>query len=201
MLQFITKISDRYSVAEEARMAVEGGCRWIQLSAVSVEHNEGVLRDVAHSLVALCSENEAFMIIENDVDLVDELKVHGVFLRDSSRETVAEARERLGAHAVVGALCRSFEDVAALKGLDVDYVAVPVPDETISPASFYSGISVLMRNNAIDFHLVAMGDFPVGEMKNLLDAGCAGVAVSGAIADAEDPVAATRAILEVLIHD
>ncbi len=67
MLQFITKISDRYSVAEEARMAVEGGCRWIQLSAVSVEHNEGVLRDVAHSLVALCSENEAFMIIENDV--------------------------------------------------------------------------------------------------------------------------------------
>ena len=58
-----------------------------------------------------------------------------------------------------------------------------------------------MRNNAIDFHLVAMGDFPVGEMKNLLDAGCAGVAVSGAIADAEDPVAATRAILEVLIHD
>ena len=195
MLQFITKISDRYSVAEEARMAVEGGCRWIQLSAVSVEHNEGVLRDVAHSLVALCSENEAFMIIEN------ELKVHGVFLRDGSRETVAEARERLGAHAVVGALCRSFEDVAALKGLDVDYVAVPVPDETISPASFYSGISVLMRNNAIDFHLVAMGDFPVGEMKNLLDAGCAGVAVSGAIADAEDPVAATRAILEVLIHD
>ena len=31
MLQFITNPSDRWSIAEEVRMAIEGGCRWIQL--------------------------------------------------------------------------------------------------------------------------------------------------------------------------
>lgn len=198
MLQFITKKSKRYSVAEEAQMAVEGGCRWIQLSAESVGENEEVLKEVAHELVGLCSENEAFLIIENDVDLVEDLKVHGVFLRDGSRSTVANARERLGAHAVIGAMCRGYEEIAALKGLDVDYVAVPSPMSDGSTASYYSGVAVLMRDNAIDFHLVAMGDFPLELLPRLLSAGCAGVAVSGAIADADDPAASTRAILDAL---
>lgn len=198
MLQFITKKSKRYSVAEEAQMAVEGGCRWIQLSVESVGENEEALKEVAHELVDLCSENEAFLIIENDVDLVEDLKVHGVFLRDGSRSTVANARERLGAHAVIGAMCRGYEEIAALKGLDVDYVAVPSPMSDVSAASYYSGVSVLMRDNAIDFHLVAMGDFPLELLPRLLSAGCAGVAVSGAIADTDDPVVSTRAILDAL---
>ena len=31
MLQFITHPSEKYSIAEEVQMAIEGGCRWIQL--------------------------------------------------------------------------------------------------------------------------------------------------------------------------
>ena len=31
MLQFITNASDKYSIAEEVQMAIEGGCKWIQL--------------------------------------------------------------------------------------------------------------------------------------------------------------------------
>ena len=79
-------------MAEEAQMAIEGGCRWIQLSAASIGDSGLSLRDVANEIIPLCQENEAFLIIEDDVNLVEELKVHGVFLRDHSRTTVMEAR-------------------------------------------------------------------------------------------------------------
>ena len=31
MLQFITHPSERYTIAEEVQMVLEGGCKWIQL--------------------------------------------------------------------------------------------------------------------------------------------------------------------------
>ena len=36
-LQFITHSSDRYTYAESARLALEGGCRWVQLRMKGAE--------------------------------------------------------------------------------------------------------------------------------------------------------------------
>ncbi len=66
MLQFITKTTQRFSMAEEAQMAIEGGCRWIQLSAASIGDSGLSLREVANEIIPLCQENEAFLIIEDD---------------------------------------------------------------------------------------------------------------------------------------
>ena len=196
MLQFITKTTQRFSMAEEAQMAIEGGCRWIQLSAASIGDSGLSLREVANEIIPLCQENEAFLIIEDDVNLVEELKVHGVFLRDHSRTTVMEARERLGAHAVIGVYAASVEDVIALKGLDVDYVAVPVPVGDAPVADIYARF--IQEVPEPGFHIVALGEFGLDELPGILEAGCAGVAVSAAIADSDNPVEATSAMIEVL---
>lgn len=200
MLQFITKASQRFSVAEEAQMAVEGGCRWIQLSAACVGHNEEMLREVAQELIPLCKESESFLVIEEDVDLVDALKVHGVFLHDNSRSTVMAARERLGANAVIGVYTPTVDDVLALKGLDVDYVAVPVPavDGEASVTDRYARFLSEMREPGIEFHLVALGEFKLDEISGIIEAGCAGIAVSSEIADADNPVETTSAVLSAL---
>lgn len=31
MLQFITHPSERFPIVDEVKMAIEGGCRWVQL--------------------------------------------------------------------------------------------------------------------------------------------------------------------------
>ena len=31
MLQYITHTSDRYTIPQQVRMVIDGGCRWIQL--------------------------------------------------------------------------------------------------------------------------------------------------------------------------
>ena len=38
-LQFITHITDRYSYLDSAMMALEGGCRWIQLRMKDAEED------------------------------------------------------------------------------------------------------------------------------------------------------------------
>lgn len=203
MLQFITAESNRYSVEEQVNMAIEGGCRWIQLTQQVAGDREPGLRHIAQSIMPQCRECDAFLVIEDDVDLVEELKVHGVVLRDSSRATVAAARERLGAHAVIGVEVSSADEILALKGLDVDYVMIALTgsgdaDNPLDVATKYAELFSRLNAAGIDFHLVARGEFPVPVLPAILEAGCAGVAMSTAITEAEHPAAATARIVDVL---
>lgn len=200
MLQFVINGGERFSPEEEAQMAIEGGCRWIQLSASVADDNERTLKTIAESVIPLCRESDAFLVIEDDVDLVDDLKVHGVFLRDNTRSTVMEARERLGAHAVIGVYAEALDEVLALRGLDVDYVSVPVPSACAgeSVPGFYASLLKGMRDGGIDFHLVASGEFASGVLPSLLDSGCAGVVLSTSISNADNISMAVSQIIRVL---
>lgn len=201
MLQFITRRSDRWTTAEQVAKAIEGGCRWIQLSAESLPTETPHRREAVEGLIPICKENEAFLIIEDDVDLVDLLKVHGVCLRDNSRSAAMQAREKLGAEAVIGVEATSAAEIIALKGLDIDYIMVKAPaDVTTAEAitAFYSGMLQMLEQQGIDFHIVAEGDYPVEVLNGLLSSGCAGVAVSALIADSENPASATATLLDAL---
>lgn len=200
MLQFITAANERYSVKDEVEMLLKGGCRWIQLSEINYGDDETTVKEVARQLMPMCEPEDAFLVIDDDVDLVDELKVHGVFLRDNSRSNVMAVREKLGAHAVVGVLATTFEEVMELRGLDIDYISVPVPqgDESVKVADRYAGLINRIRENGIAYHIVAMGDFALDELPELIEAGCAGVAMSKSILDTPDPVVATSQILDTL---
>lgn len=199
MLQYIIDHTDRYSAPELAQMAIEGGCRWIQLSPSLCAQSETALRELANEIIPLCREAEAFLVIENDVEMVADLKVHGVVLRDSTPSVVAAAREQLGAHAVIGVYVDSFEKIQALKGIDIDYILLPYDGSDAAGAEhFYASTAAKMYAGEIDFHLVALYNGTPEELASLTVAGCAGVAVSAAISDATDPVDVTAAILQQL---
>ncbi len=54
-MQFITHYTERYSYLDAARMALEGGCRWVQLRMkdTPVETIEPVALEVAGPLPAI----------------------------------------------------------------------------------------------------------------------------------------------------
>lgn len=200
MLQFVIKSTRQASVTELAHMAMEGGCRWIQISDQAAGEREPRTKALSEELIPDCEAHETFLIIENNVDLVEELKVHGVFLRDCNRSTVLAARERLGAEAVIGVQARDIDEIAALHGLDVDYVMVPVP-EGLDPEGIRGFNDTIIRQaaeRAVVFHIVAEGDFTPDNICIPLEAGCAGVAVSSTIADSANPTLTTIALLEQL---
>ncbi|MBD5226126.1 MAG: hypothetical protein HDS68_09250 [Bacteroidales bacterium] len=198
MLQFITRNSDRYTIAEEVQMVMEGGCRWIQLSSSGLADNEDSMRAAAVDIMELSREQEAFLIIEDDIDLVEELKVHGVFMHDSSRESVMTARERLGADAVLGVGVSSAAEALHLIGLDIDYFIITCGNGCSDVVGFYADIVKKLSDANMYVHIVASGSICQSDFTGLIKAGCSGLAVSSEITEAEDPVGATRRLISGL---
>lgn len=77
-LQFITHFTDTYSYYDSARMALEGGCRWIQLRMKDTSVDE-VERE-AIRLQGLCKDYGATFIIDDHVELVNKIHADGVHL-------------------------------------------------------------------------------------------------------------------------
>ena len=57
-LQFITHYTDRYSYLDAARMAIEGGCRWIQLRMKGATDEE---TESVHCLNSKCAGKQVLL--------------------------------------------------------------------------------------------------------------------------------------------
>ena len=88
-LQFITHQTERYSYLESARMALEGGCKWIQLRMKEAPLEE--VEAVALKQKPLCKEHEAILVLDDHVELARKLEVVGVHLGKKDN-TIIQAR-------------------------------------------------------------------------------------------------------------
>lgn len=204
MLQFITDASDRYSIAEEVQMAIEGGCRWVQLRMKHASDDE--VRQVALELIPMCRETDTFLIIDDRVELVNELKVSGVHLGKEDMDPL-QAREILGPHAIIGVTANTADDIIKYKGKDVDYFGVGPYRFTSTKANLapvlgvggYTELVARVREAGVDFPLVAIGGITKADVMPLMATGVSGLAISRAIIDADDPVLYTSDIMEMLL--
>lgn len=204
MLQFITHHSDRYSIVEEVQMAIEGGCRWIQLRMKNSTDEE--VKETALQLIDMCREHDAFLIIDDRVNVVNDLKVSGVHLGKEDMNPM-EARELLGPNAIIGVTANTAEDILAFKGKDVDYVGLgpfryTTTKEKLAPVigiDGYKEIVKQVRDAGIELPIVAVGGITLEDVPALMETGVNGIAVSGAIINAPDPMLYTSKIMEKLL--
>lgn len=205
MLQFITHPSPRFSIAEEVKMIIEGGCRWVQLRLKDLTDDE--VRPIAEEIIPLCKETETFLVLDDRVDLANELRVHGVHLGKQDMP-VAEARELLGPHAIIGATANTIEDILALKGIDVDYIGLgpyrfTETKKRLSPVlglDGYRSIIAAKREAAIELPVVAIGGITLEDVPAIMSTGVDGIAMSGAIISADDPTAYTAKVIETILQ-
>lgn len=206
MLQFITHPSEHYSIAEEAQMAIEGGCRWIQLRMKDASDDE--VRQVAMEIIPMCRETDTFLIIDDRVELVNELKVSGVHLGKNDMDPL-EAREILGPHAIIGITANTAEDIIRYKGKDVDYVGLgpfrhTTTKKNLSPVlgiEGYASVFSQVRQAGVELPIVAIGGITIDDIDAIMATGVNGIAVSGAIINAPDPVEYTNHIMQKLYPD
>lgn len=204
MLQFITNPSPDYSIAEEVQMAIEGGCRWIQLRMKDASDEE--VRNVALELIPMCQESDTFLIIDDRVELVNELKVSGVHLGKEDMDPL-EARELLGPHAIIGVTANTAEDILKYKGKDVDYVGLgpfkfTQTKKNLAPVlgtEGYKNIVDAIRNAGMDIPIVAIGGITLNDVDPLMLTGINGIAMSSSIINAADPVLYTSKVMERLL--
>lgn len=203
MLQFITHPDNNYSIAEEVQMAIEGGCRWIQLRMKDASDEE--VREVAMEIIPMCRETDTFLIIDDRVELVNELKVSGVHLGKTDMDPL-QAREILGPHAIIGVTANTADDIIRFKGKDVDYVGLGPFRHTTTKKNLapvlgiegYTSIVKQVREAGVELPIVAIGGITIDDIDALMATGVNGIAVSGAIINAPDPVEYTSLIMQKL---
>ncbi len=203
MLMFITHPSDRYSIAEEVQMVLEGGCKWIQLRIKDISDEE--FRQTALEIIPLCKENEAFLVFDDRVELAMEMGVHGVHLGKNDMNPL-QARETMGAEAIIGVTANTADDILRLKGWDVDYVGLgpfryTTTKKNLSPIlgpDGYREVVNKVREADIPLPIVAIGGITLEDIPEIMATGVNGVAVSGSIINAPNPVKYTRQLIETL---
>ena len=201
-VQFITHYTDRYTYLDSARMALEGGCRWIQLRMKDATTDD--IRPVALQVQALCKQHEALFVIDDHVELAKELEADGVHLGKNDMP-VDEARRVLGEGCIIGGTANTFDDICRLHRAGADYIGCgpfrfTTTKKNLSPVlglEGYRSIIARMEEEGIDLPVVAIGGITYDDIPQLLQTGINGIAMSGSILRADDPVEETRRLLNI----
>lgn len=203
MLQYISHFTQQISYAEGIRMALEGGCRWIQLRMKDASAEEIIA--CAEEVIPLCRRHGAKFLLDDHVELVRRLGADGVHLGKNDMP-VDEARKILGPDIIIGGTANTIEDIIRLHKQGADYIGCgpfrfTTTKKNLSPIlglDGYKSIVLKMKELGIDLPIVAIGGITVEDIPAVMGTGVSGIALSGAILGAPDPVEMTARIIETI---
>ena len=202
MVQFITHFTGQYTYQDSVRIALEGGCRWIQLRMKDAADEH--LYPVALRTQKLCQEYGATFIIDDRVELAKQIHADGVHLGKLDMP-IREARKILGSGFIIGGTANTFEDVQAHYEAGADYIGCgpfryTTTKSNLSPIlgmEGYRQIISRMKEAHIDIPLVAIGGITKEDIPSLLETGITGIALSGSILRADHPIKEMREIITI----
>ena len=203
-LQFITHYTEKYSYIDSARIALEGGCRWIQLRMKDADAS--TLEETALIVQKMCKDYGATFIIDDHVLLTKKIKADGVHLGKDDMP-IAEARRLLGDSFIIGGTVNSLDDVrATLQSATPDYFGCgpfrfTSTKKNLAPILGHEGYRNIireMKEGGIRIPLVAIGGIRKEDISELMADGVHGIALSSSILRAENPVEEMKGIIETL---
>lgn len=191
-LHFISNETSTMSHIDSIRLALEAGCRWIQLR-VKNRTEEEVL-STAWEATKLCDRYGARLIINDFPRVALAVEAYGLHLGLTDMP-VPEARAFVGEKMIIGGTANTWEDIVRRIGEGADYIGLGPfrftnTKQNLSPILGMDGYSVLMRQMQQAGHsipIIAIGGITPDDIGGLRQAGLHGVAMSGALIGAADP--------------
>jgi thiamine-phosphate pyrophosphorylase len=179
------------------REAVAGGVQIVQLRDKYLD--DGELTAVAHAAKALCERLGALFIVNDRPSVAVEVGADGVHVGQEDMP-VAEVRELVGPDMLIGLSTHAPAEIDAQDAALADYIGVgPVhetPTKAGRPAVGLELVRYAAEHSPVAFF--AIGGLDAGNLGEAIDAGARRAVVLRAIADAEDPQGAARALRELL---
>lgn len=203
-LQFITHYTEDYSYIDSARIALEGGCRWVQLRMKDAD--ESLMEKTAIMVQKMCKEYGATFIIDDNVALAKKLKADGVHLGKNDMPIV-QARRILGSQFIIGGTVNTYDDILHhLKGGDADYFGCgpfryTSTKKNLSPILGYEGYRNIVRRMQADdirIPIVGIGGIAKEDISELLDTAIDGIALCGSVLRADNPVAEMAEVVNLI---
>ena len=188
----VTGGRDPYDIAVAA---VNGGARMLQLRDKLRDKGESL--PLASALQDLCERNGALLIINDHADVAAAVGSGGLHVGQTDLP-VAQVRQVLAPHQVLGRSNREFEQLAESKEMGADHVAFGAIYATTSKgvARNPQGPERVREAKGIagDTPLVAIGGINLGNVAPVVEAGADAICVTAAVGSAEEPEAAAAAM-------
>ncbi len=185
--------------------AVSAGVDWVQIrerdleGAALLEHAEAIA--AAARRAATERDGRVAIIVNRRVDVALALEADGVQLGFDAMDAIA-ARKLLGVNALIGVSTHSADEIGKLPG-EASYAQLapifpPLSKHRGGPCLGIEAIAAAARHG---IPVLAQSGVTAENAAALIAAGAVGVAVTGAILAAPDPIAATHALRAALISN
>ena len=202
-LQLITNPHSADEAITQTRDALAGGCRWVQLRWKDATADSLVA--AGRCMAGICRRAGAIFLIDDHVELCRAIGADGVHLGKNDMP-ITDARLILGPQHIIGATANTPDDILAAAQAGADYIGYgpfrfTTTKKNLSPVlglEGYAAARSFMRSRHISIPLVAIGGITAADIPAILRAGASGIALSGSIVGAPDPVAATQEIVNII---
>ena len=167
--------------------------------------DEVEIERVARLVMPECRRMGAVFVIDDNVELAVRIGADGVHLGKNDMP-VDEARRIVGDKFIIGGTANTFEDVQRLAVQGADYIGCgpfrfTTTKKNLAPMlgiDGYKNILSQMRKHGITLPLVAIGGITCDDIPQLMAAGVSGIALSGSVLRAGEPVEEMKKVVEKL---
>ena len=190
-----TTIQSRFTHAQLAEMAIEGGADTIQF-----RQKTGTTRDLlntAREVQAICSRHSVPLIVNDRADIALAIGSAGVHFGQDDLPIVV-GRKLFPPDSIIGASARTEEKIMEAIAEGADYIGFGPIRKTSSKsdAEAPKGLDALARMCEIaQCPVIAIGGITVEDVYDVIRAGAHGVAVISAVCGEPDPPAATQRLV------
>ncbi|SEJ13730.1 thiamine-phosphate pyrophosphorylase [Dyadobacter sp. SG02] len=191
-LHFISNETGTMSHIDSIRLALEAGCRWIQLRVKNRPEQE--VLPIAWEATRLCDSYDAKLIINDFPRVALAVEAYGLHLGLADMP-VPEARALVGGKIIIGGTANTWDDIVRRIDEGADYIGLgpfrfTSTKQNLSPILGIEGYGAFMRQMHAAGHttpIIAIGGITPDDISALREAGLHGVAMSGALTGAADP--------------
>ncbi len=185
-LHYITQDLENVSHQQLAINACEAGVDWIQLRIKNKSEKE--VLEIAKETKSICDKFAVTLIINDNVNIAKAINAQGVHLGKTDMDAT-EARKIFGNNFIIGGTANTFEDIKTLVNKGVNYIGLgpyrfTSTKSNLSPILGLQGYKEILeqcRNNNINIPIIAIGGIQPQDVKELINEGIYGIAVSSAI--------------------
>jgi thiamine-phosphate pyrophosphorylase len=194
-LQYIT------THAVHAEKACKGGATWIQLRVKDESEEDWLAMALATKII--CKKYGAILIINDNVAIAKAMQADGVHLGKEDMPP-EEARKILGDNYIIGGTANTLEDIKSLSAQKADYIGLgpfrfTTTKTNLSPVLGLDGYRTIikqMQSEQIHLPIIAIGGIELPDVREILQTGVYGIAVSSAISNSGNIESAAREFMQ-----
>ncbi|MDE7472280.1 MAG: thiamine phosphate synthase [Muribaculaceae bacterium] len=167
MLQYTISPCEALGALEQAQMAVDAGCQWIDIDPDDIDPTE------LGRIVEMCKSAGVILVYHHHDRLLDEHRVHGVLLANNDAEPV-ELREKLGGHPIIGIVYSVKFSASTARRADADYLMLE-DYPTLTTLSTIAEVRQALNEANLSLPIVVGGIIEPDTIASLIEAGASGI--------------------------